>query len=464
MKSFSLKGIALNRSHLCNAVRRVMLFAEIALLTVMLVFTWKWFYNAHMPVPIYRRGYYALAVFYGVFLGICIKALKGRTIGEQRLLDLIVSQTIALVLCNVSVYVPLALLSYRLFNPGWLLLMTAAQVGVIALWCFLGNRLFFFLFRPLEMLLIADDPEHCELVGKLAHYWQRYHICARLASSADRGDIRAALPTCHAVLLDTRDRELQDWIAIQCFRKNLFLFMVPTVQDVIINSAKRLHLVDTPLLRTDSHRISSFDLFLKRCADIVLSSLGLVFTLPLSLCAALAVRLDDGGPVFFRQERLTLRGRTFRLIKFRTMVVNAEKGGQRLAVEGDERITRVGALLRRTRIDELPQLWNVLRGDMALVGPRPECPALAEEYEKTLPEFSYRLKVRAGLTGVAQVYGDYATSPRDKLLMDIMYIENYTTSLDLKLLLLTVRALFLTDKTRGVPAEPAANGDTGENG
>ena len=154
--------------------------------------------------------------------------------------------------------------------------------------------------------------------------------------------------------------------------------------------------------------------------------------------------------MFFRQERLTRDGRSFRLVKFRTMIVNAEKDGQRLAEEHDRRITRAGAVLRKTRLDELPQLWNVLRGDMSLVGPRPECPALAEEYEKTLPEFAYRLKVKAGITGMAQVYGDYATSPRDKLLMDIMYIEGYSFSLDLRLLLMTIRTLCLTEKTKGV--------------
>ena len=134
-------------------------------------------------------------------------------------------------------------------------------------------------------------------------------------------------------------------------------------------------------------------------------------------------------------------------------MVDAERGGQRLAEKGDPRITPVGRVLRKTRLDELPQLWNVLKGDMSLVGPRPECPSLAEQYEQALPEFSYRLKVKAGITGMAQVYGDYTTSPRDKLLMDVMYIEDYTPSLDVELLLLTLRTLFITEKTDGVTPE-----------
>lgn len=453
MKKFSLRGIALNRSHLCSAVRQLLLLLELGVLTLMLVFTWKWFYNAEMPVPIYRRGYYPLALSYALLLSLLIKALKGSSLGEMRVFDVIVSQELALLLGNLSFYVPLSLLSYRILNPDFLIAMTMLQAGFIVLWCFLGNRLFFYLFRPLEMLLISDRRPDRNMGCKLSRYWERYHIGSSLPSNADRETIRAALSACHAVLLDTTDRDLQDWISMECFRRNLFLFLVPTIENVILHSSRRLHLVDTPILRTDSHRISAFDLFLKRSLDIAASALGLILTLPLTLCSALAIRLGDGGPVFFRQERLTRDGRVFELVKFRTMVVDAEKDGQRLASKNDSRITPVGAVLRRTRLDELPQLWNVLKGDMSLVGPRPECPALAAEYEKTLPEFAYRLKVKAGITGMAQVYGNYATAPRDKLLMDLMYIEEYTLSLDLKLLLLTVRTLCLPEKTEGVETE-----------
>ncbi|MBE6968995.1 MAG: exopolysaccharide biosynthesis polyprenyl glycosylphosphotransferase [Ruminococcaceae bacterium] len=453
MKKFSLKGIALNRSHLCSAVRQTLLFLEIAALTVMLVFTWKWFYNAEMPVPIYRRGYYPLALSYALLLALLIKALKGRSLGEMRVFDVIVSQTLALLIGNLCFYVPLSLLSYRILNPDFLIALTLVQAVFIVLWCFLGNRLFFYLFRPLEMLLISDHRPDRNMQQKLARYWERYHISTILSSDSPRSEILDAFSGCHAVLLDTSDRDMQDWVSMECFRRNLFLFLVPTIENVILHSSRRLHLVDTPILRTDSHRISAFDLFLKRTLDIAASALGLILSLPITFVSALAIRLGDGGPVFFRQQRLTRDGKVFELVKFRTMIVDAEKDGPCLAKRNDSRITPVGAVLRRTRLDELPQLWNVLKGDMSLVGPRPECPALAAEYEQTLPEFSYRLKVKAGITGMAQVYGNYATAPRDKLLMDLMYIEEYTFSLDLKLLLLTLRTLCLPEKTEGVEQE-----------
>ena len=453
MKKFSLRGIALNRSHLCDAVQRLMLYVELGIQTLLLVLVWDRFYNDAMPVPIFFRGYYALALFYWALLFICTKALKGRDIGDVRLPDTIISQSVALLLGNVAAYVPLCLLSYRIINPGYLLLMTLVQLGVIVLWCFLCTRLFFYLFRPLELLLIGSEEKRRQLKKKLKRYFERYHVCAELDDTAPREEMFVALHNCHAVLLDSTDRELRDWISLECFRHNLFYFLVPDLQDVILHASKRLHLIDTPLLQTNSHRITASDLFVKRVMDVGVATVGLLLSSPFLLCAALAIKLEDGGPVFFRQERLTKDGRVFRIVKLRTMVTDAEKYGQKLAEKDDPRITRVGSVLRRTRLDELPQLWNVLVGDMTLVGPRPECPSIAAAYEKELPEFRYRLKVKAGITGMAQVYGSYDTSPRDKLLMDIMYIEEYTFSLDITLLLLTVRTLFLTEKTEGVEKE-----------
>ena len=450
MKKFSLRGIALNRSHLCDAVQRLMLYVELSIQTLLLIWVWDQFYNDTMPVPIYFRGYYALALFYWGLLFVCTKALKGRDIGDVRMLDTVISQCIALLLGNFIIYFPLCLLSYRIIDPGYLLLMTMVQLAVVVLWCFLCTRLFFYLFRPLELLLIGSDEKRRELKKKLVHYRERYHICAELDDRVSREEIFVALHNCHAVLLDSEDRELRDWVSTECFRYNLFLFVVPDIQDVILHASKRLHIVDRPLLRTDSHRITASDLLVKRLMDMVISALGLLLCSPFLLLSALAIRLEDGGSVFFRQERLTKDGRVFQILKLRTMVADAEKDGQKLAEKDDPRITKVGAVLRKLRLDELPQLWNVLRGDMSLVGPRPECPAIASEYEKTLPEFRYRLKVKAGITGMAQVYGNYDTSPRDKLLMDIMYIEEYTFSLDITLLLMTVRTVFLTEKTEGV--------------
>ena len=177
----------------------------------------------------------------------------------------------------------------------------------------------------------------------------------------------------------------------------------------------------------------------------------LLVSLPFFLFIAVAIKLEDGGPVFYKQCRLTKGGKTFDILKFRTMRVNAEADGvARLAAQGDNRITKVGNLLRATRLDELPQVINILKGEMSMVGPRPERPEIAAEYKKEIPEFDYRLKLKAGLTGYAQIYGVYNTTPYDKLKLDLIYIRNYSIFLDLKLIFMTPKILFMKEKTEGV--------------
>ena len=177
------------------------------------------------------------------------------------------------------------------------------------------------------------------------------------------------------------------------------------------------------------------------------------------LLVAIAIKIQDGGDVFYKQVRLTKNEREFKIIKFRSMVMNAEKNtGVVLAKENDDRITPVGKFIRKVRFDELPQLINILNGDMSFVGPRPERPEIYDKICKNMPEFRYRLVVKAGLTGYAQVYGKYNTSLRDKLLLDLYYIENYSIIDDIKLILLTVKILFNKEATEGITEENEEEG------
>ena len=187
--------------------------------------------------------------------------------------------------------------------------------------------------------------------------------------------------------------------------------------------------------------------------DIIISGAGLLVASPVMLIEALAIKLEDGGPVFFRQPRMTKDGKVFDVLKFRTMIVDADKDVKRLASQNDDRITKVGKFLRKTRMDELPQFINILKGDMSIVGPRPEQVEITEKYVEVLPEFRYRLKVKAGLTGLAQIQGKYNTTPRDKLIFDLIYIEQYSIWVDIKLILQTVKVLFKSDSTEGVTGE-----------
>jgi len=229
--------------------------------------------------------------------------------------------------------------------------------------------------------------------------------------------------------------------------------MLPTLAEIVVNGAQKTHPVDTVLLNSTDHGLTIDQRAVKRIFDIVVALVAILIASPIMVVTAIAVKAYDGGPIFFRQERLTRDGVPFRVWKFRSMIVDAEKQGQKWAEENDSRITPVGRIIRKFRIDEFPQFFNVLSGEMSVVGPRPEVPTLADEFAKTTPEFSYRLKVKAGITGYAQVYGSYATDPVDKLRLDILYIENYSVLMDLNLLIMTARTLVMTEKTKGLVSD-----------
>ena len=197
--------------------------------------------------------------------------------------------------------------------------------------------------------------------------------------------------------------------------------------------------------------------------DIILCSIAMIVAAPIMLVVAIAIKLEDGGPVFFTQKRATIDGKTFDILKFRSMIVDAEKFGEVIpATERDPRITKVGSIIRATRIDELPQILNILKGEMSIVGPRPERVEHVEKYSKEIPEFSYRLKVKGGLTGYAQIYGKYNTSAYDKLRLDLMYIEKYSLLLDIKLILMTLQIMLRKESTEGFKNEEKTTTHTGD--
>ena len=213
-------------------------------------------------------------------------------------------------------------------------------------------------------------------------------------------------------------------------------------------------MMNVPVYRCKRGETDLIYIAIKRLLDIVLSLIAIIISSPFMLITAAAIKLYDGGKVFYKQTRLTKDGKEFEVIKFRSMIQDAEKDGvARLAKDGDDRITPVGKIIRMLRLDEIPQLFNILKGDMSFVGPRPERPEIAKQYEKVMPEFALRLQVKAGLTGYAQVYGKYNTPPYDKVQMDLMYVANQSIIEDLKLMLMTFKILFIPSSTEGVSAD-----------
>lgn len=226
--------------------------------------------------------------------------------------------------------------------------------------------------------------------------------------------------------------------------------MTPKISDILIRSSECLHLFDTPLLLSRNSGLTFEERFVKRMMDIIISVIVLVIFSPAMLIIAILIKLYDGGPVFFKQKRCTKEGKVFEIHKFRSMIVDAEKEGISIpATDKDPRITPIGSFIRMTRLDELPQMLDILAGNMSIVGPRPERIEHVEKYAEEIPEFAYRLKVKGGLTGYAQIYGKYNTTPYDKLRLDLMYVQNYSILLDLKLIIMTLKIIFMKDSTEG---------------
>ena len=278
----------------------------------------------------------------------------------------------------------------------------------------------------------------------------RFNITSGLnINTSPMDDIYRHIDKNEAVLLCIDNKNMQKEILSYCYQKEKRAYILPDFTDIIINNSYEIQISDTPVLMNRNRGLTLEQAFIKRVIDIVVSGIGLVIASPFMLVCAIAIKLDDGGPILFKQNRITKDGKIFNIYKFRSMIVDADKDGAKKAESDDDRITRVGKIIRACRVDELPQLINVLKGDMSMVGPRPERIENVYEYTSKYPQFELRHKVKAGLTGFAQLYGKYNTTPEDKLNMDLIYIETYSLLQDIKLMILTFKILFMRESTEG---------------
>lgn len=266
-------------------------------------------------------------------------------------------------------------------------------------------------------------------------------ICC--VNECDENQLREKIMECDEVYLYDLSAQRRNDMMKFCFYNHKPVYFTCKLSDIELRSAAIAQDGDRMIFYNECGGIHGISAVVKRIADITVSLIALIILSPLFAVIALLVKSEDGGPVFYHQTRCTKNQKDFQIIKFRSMVVEAESGlGAKLADRSDSRFTRVGHFLRRTKFDELPQLINILRGDMSIVGPRPERPELIENIVKAVPEFSFRTAVKAGLTGYAQVHGDYHTDFLEKLKWDMMYIENFSLLLDFKIILMTIPVLF----------------------
>lgn len=420
-------------------------------LTAAFAYVWYDYYLDRLAwMPFWRRGNWVMIAIYALIITMISRLYGGLKVGYLKKIDVFYSLTLATICTNIVEYGQITLVNRYFLSPWPLVQMTGVQILLIIVWIFGSRFVYSRLYRARRLLVIHGDRDPGELIYKMNSRKDKYDISGKVHVKEGEKVIHRMMRDYEGVIIwDLPSPERNRYLKY-CFAHSIRCYMSPKISDIILMGSDRIHLFDTPLLMSRNMGLSMEQRAAKRTLDIIVSAVGIVVSSPIMLLIAILVKAYDGGPVFYFQDRLTLKGKPFKICKFRSMCVDSEKKGARLASKNDSRITPVGKVLRNLHLDELPQLFNVFMGDMALVGPRPERKEIMKEYEKEIPEFYYRLKVKAGLTGYAQVYGKYNTTPYDKLKLDLFYIENYSFLLDIKLLFMTVKIFFQKEVSEGV--------------
>lgn len=390
------------------------------------------------------------AVYGGFDVGVRLK----RSVFASLCLTLLFTDLITylmLQIMNVNPNNPEANANLVLLGEDFYLLLCAfvLQVGLIYFFVSLSYRFYFRINPPQRCLIVTSSQELADHIAlKIRSHRQNYKLCEVIHYECP--DVKETILEYDAIFLagipDTEEGLLETF----CYQYNKNIYLMAELEDVIISTAASIVLDDTPFLHIHRTELTLIQRFVKRGFDILFSFLGLLVLSPVFLITAAALKCSHNGSVLFRQKRATINGDIFEIVKFRTMyVASREEADQLSAQMDDDRVTPMGRFLRKYRIDEIPQLFNVLRGEMSIVGPRPEMLENVEKYTREVPEFRYRQQMKAGLTGLAQIEGKYNTSPKDKAILDLLYIENFSLSYDFKLMLRTLTVFFRRDSTEG---------------
>lgn len=429
------------------------------------IFAYHWIFHFQHSVveplrDFYFKGHVLEITIYAVILFMFSNMYGGMRLGYLKNSEIVFSQLFATFLAEILIYGELSLMAFQLFHPTYFIYMGIEQLAVVAIYIPVANKIYRHIFPPRKLLLIYGSRNPDELKGKFESRKDKYRIVDSISADGGFEAVRKRISDdlvsgkCNGVIIGDISEEARKPIIKYCYGNSIRFYLLPKINDVILSGSEELHVFDSPILLSREYSLTVEQRVIKRTIDIVFSLLLIIVTSPFMLITALAVWLCDRGPILYKQIRCTRGGREFTIYKFRSMRIDAEKDGvARLASKGDPRITPVGKFIRKCRLDELPQLFNILKGDMSFIGPRPERPEIIEQYVEIMPEFAYRMKVKAGLAGFAQVYGKYNTTPYDKLKLDLIYIENYSVMLDLKLMLLTLKVLLWPDSTEGIEKE-----------
>ncbi len=406
----------------------------------------------HGRANFYFRGHVLIVLIYFVLLFFFASTYGVLKIGYLKPTDVFLSEFFALLFANVISYFQISLMANWVVKVRPIALTMLIQIVFSIVWVFVCNTCYYKAFPPRNILIIHGERPIDDIVAKFKSRREKYKISKSMNISEGIEAIKREIVNDYgAVVLWDIPVADRNCLLKYCYSRSVRVYMMPKISDVLVKGADQLHLFDTPIYLTREYALKIEQRIAKRLIDLVCSVILVIIASPIMLLAATAIKAYDGGPVFYKQVRCTMGRREFQILKFRSMRVDAEKDGvARLASKNDSRITPVGRFIRATRIDELPQLLNILKGEMSFIGPRPERPEIIDKYMEEMPEFAFRMKVKAGLAGYAQVYGKYNTTPYDKLKLDLTYIEQYSVWLDLKLMLLTLKILIRPESTEGV--------------
>ncbi len=425
---------------------------EILIETLFFAYIWYGIYNVRMVTAFENKGNLMMLGLYVIFLLMFVYMYGGTKFAYYQKGQLMLSQVLGTLIANALIYISIIMVFKMFpFPIVWpIIVMSVVDIVVIVVLNQISDALFRKMFPPKKLLLICDLNQKDMLIRKISGRKDLYEVSRCVSAKESLERLKEEVQDCDAMMLYGIEEQKRNALLKYCYEKDIRIYVAPEVSDILLRGADCVHSFDTPFLLLRNYGLSFEQRVLKRVMDIAISAVMLIAASPFMLLTAIAIKLEDHGPALYKQERVTLNGKKFYIYKFRSMVMDAEKYGAQFSTKNDPRITKVGKFIRAARLDELPQLWNILNGDMSIVGPRPERQNYIDEFCEETPEFIYRLKVKAGLTGYAQIYGKYNTTPLDKLKLDLMYIESYSVLLDIKLIFLTLKIMFMKESTEGV--------------
>lgn len=447
------------------AVRCVKLI-NLILMVIPFIVCWYVYYSQRLIIPYYSRGNWVVVALFTIMYFIYCKIFDGFLVSINRISEMVYSQMLAALITDAIMYIITWLLMRSFPNVLPMLILLVVQLAVSIIWCMAAHTWYFKVYPPQKSAIVYDAREGMERLIDEYGMDKKFKVLFEIKSDTCINDL-SILNKVETVFLSGIHSHDRNIILKYCVSNGINVYVIPRVGDVIMSGARKMHMFHLPMLRVGRYNPNPEFLFIKRLFDIILSLIAIIILSPIMIVVAFLIKVTDKGPVLYKQCRLTKNGKQFMVLKFRSMRVDAEKDGVARLSSGDkdDRITPIGKFIRKVRFDELPQLFNILFGDMSIVGPRPERPEIAAQYEKELPEFNLRLQAKAGLTGYAQVYGKYNTTPYDKLQMDLMYIASPSIIEDIKIMLATVKILFMPESTEGIAegattAMGVSNGET----